>query len=191
MCLLLFAGPWFWISRFSQADVSLSDHRRCTLEWHRWYSGNTVLSCYQDGTRTGTVKLINGLFEHPSTMYPGPDGNTVVCFSILDTTYATFAVDVTKPNDDPRFTRLHLRVTDEPVVEPSDFLVRACTVKEVEFVTEYIKTTNLKTLSMSVRGGMSDTTREDLLTYLEWSTTPYNWKDPVAKLAKPQILPRN
>ena len=150
-----------------------------------------MLSCYQDGVRTGTAELINGLFEHPWAMFPGPDGDTVICFSILDTTYATFTVDVTKPNDDPRFARLHLRVPVEPVVERSDFLVRACTVKEVDYLAEYIKTTDLKTLSKSLRGGASTETREDLLTYLAWSTTPYNWKVPVSKFAKPQILPRN
>ena len=191
LCLLLVAGPWFWISRFPQADVQLSDNRRCTLQWHRWYSGSTVLSCYQNGARTGTTELINGLFEHPWAMFPGPDGNTVVCFSILDMTYATFAVDVTKPNNDPKFTQLHLRVPVEPVLERSDFLVRACTAEEVKLVAEYIKTTDSRTLARSVRGGVSAETREDLLTYLTWSTTPYNSKDPVLKFAKPQILPRN
>ena len=173
------------------ARVDLSENRRCTLEFCRWYSGGCVLTCYQNSACTGTVDLVSGLLEHPWAMFPGPDGNTVICFSRLDTTYAAFAVDMTKPNDDPQFTRLHLQVRVEPVIERSDFLVRACTAKEVEHVRQYIQTAGLSILAKSVKGGVSDEGRRNLLAVVTWSTTPYNWKDPVAKLARPQILPRN
>ena len=191
LCFLIIASPWFWICHWRAAHVNLSDNRRCTLEYCRWYSGGCVLSCFQNDVRTGTVDLVSGMLEHPWAMFPGPDGNTVICCSILDTTYAAFTVDVTKLNDDPQFTRLHLQVPVEPVIERSDFLVRACTAKEMEFVRQYVQTVDLNTLGKSMKGGAITETRKNVLTYLTWSTSPNNWQDPVTKFAKPQILPRN
>lgn len=124
-------------------------------------------------------------------MFPGPDGNTVVCLSRLDTTYAAFTVDVTKPNDDPQFTWLHLQARVEPVIERSDFLVRACTGKEVEFIRHYIETVDLGTLAKSVKGGATADTRQNILTVVAWSTGVYGPHDTVDKDAHPQILPTN
>ena len=118
----------------------------------------------------GTVDLVSGMLEHPWAIFPGPDGNTVVCLSRLDTTYAAFTVDVTKPNDDPRFDRLHLRAPVEPVIKRSDFLVRACTAKEVEFVRQFIQTIGLSTLAVSVKGGVTAERRKNVLTVVAWST---------------------
>ena len=171
------------------ARVDRSENRRCTLEFCRWYSGGCVLSCYQNDVCTGTVDLVSRLLEHPWAMFPGPDGYTVVCFSRLDTTYAAFTVDMTKPNDDPRFTRLHLQVPVEPVIERSDFMVRACTAKEVEFVRQYVQTVELNTLGMSVKGGVTAETRQNALTGVAWSTGVYGPGETVDKNAHPQISP--
>lgn len=171
------------------ARVDLAENRLCTLEYCRWYSGGCVLSCYQNEVCTGTVDLVSGLLEHPWAMFPGRDGNTVICFSRLDTTYAAFTVEVTKPNDDPQFARLHLQVRVEPVIERSDFVVRACTAKEVQFVRQYVQTTDLGTLARSVKGGLTAEKRHNLLTVVAWSTGVYGPGETVDKNAHPQILP--
>ena len=149
------------------------------------------MSCYQNDVRTGTADLVSGMLEHPWAMFPGPDGYTVVCFSRLDTTYAAFTVEVTKPNDDPRFTRLHLQVPVEPVIERSDFLVRACTGKEVDFIRQYVQTTDLGILAKSVKGGLTAERRQNLLTVVAWSTGVYGPHDTVDKNAHAQISPQN
>ena len=171
------------------ARVDLSENRRCTLEFCRWYSGSCVLSCYQHDVCTGTVHLVSGLFEHPWAMFPGPDGNTAVCFSRLDTTYAAFTLEVTKSNNDPCFARLHLQAPAEPVLKRSDFLVRACTIKEVEFVRQYIQTADLDTLAKSLKGGVTAETRQNALIGVAWSTGVYGPHETVDKNAHPQVLP--
>ena len=171
--------------------LALSKDRQCKLEFHQWYTGRCILSYYENNVCVGTVRLHSDFFNNPIAFFPGPDGNSVICFSFLDTTYAVFTVDLSTRNSREGGNSLQLRVPDEPVVDRSDFKVRACTAKEVDFVSQYIQTVDLSTLANLVRGGATQNTRKNMLTHLTWATNQNNWQDPVLKYAKPQIMPEN
>jgi len=187
--MIVLAG-WIYFS-LPVAHLSFSKDRRCEMEFHQWYTGRCILSYYENDVPVGTVRLHSDFFDNPIAFFPGPDGRSVICFSFLDTTYAAFTVDFTKRNQKGVYVPLLLRVPDEPVVDHSDFEVRACTAKEVAFVGHYIKTVDLATLSNLVRNGTTPETREDMLRHLAWSTHLPDRGDPVLKYAKPQILSEN
>jgi hypothetical protein len=185
--ILAFAG-WIYLS-LPVAHLSLSKTQRCTLEFHRWYSGSCMLSYYENDNRAGTVKLHSDYFNNPIAFFPGRDGHSVICFSFLDTTYATFVIDFTKRNAHPDVIDLPLVVRAEPVVDRSDFAVRPCTEEEVDRLAQFLRTTDLFSLSHLVRGSVTSETREDLLKHLEWSTGRWVSASTDLQFSKPQILP--
>lgn len=179
----------FWWASISRpvADISLSQGRHCKMQFHQWYTGKCVLSCYEDGVRIGKATLTTGFFTHPWAMFPGPDGKSVVCFSWLDTTYAAFTVDLAKRNPEGVTIPRKLGGT----VDFSNFDVRACSTGEVEFVANFIRTAGPNLFNLSRWGLRSPQSKENALLFLKLATTPNDWNDPVLKDAKPQILPRD
>jgi hypothetical protein len=192
MAIFLFG----WVDLSSQvAHLSLSKNRSCKVEFCQWYSGRCVLSYYENGVCVGTAEMDMGAFTHPWMAFPGQDGKSVIFFSELDTTSAVFTVDFTKWN--PQGVAIPDRLQD--VVNRSDFEVRACTKKEVNYVADYIAMAKLTTLS-DLRGGgptwgaasargnsphlMPE--REFLLNYLKYATS-----DGRLYGADSQILPEN
>lgn len=178
---------WIYIS-WPVASVKLSEGRSCRMQFHQWYTGRCVLSYYENSTCLGTTKLALGLFTHPWAVFPGPEGKSAVCLSWLDNTYTAFAVDYSKGR------RKKVVIPDklQEAVDESDFEVRACSRREVEFVADFIRTTDSQLLSSVLRGGLEpNESREDVLRFLRWATEPNNYRDPVLKGAKPQILPEN
>ncbi len=173
------------------AHFSFSETRRCELAFDQLYPSACLLSYYENERRVGTTKLHADLFDNPDAFFPGPDGHSAICFTYLDTTYATFTVDFAKRNQDEDFHNLRLRVPVEPIVDRSDFEVRACTAREVAYLEQYIKTADETTLAALVRGRSTPEVRKALLDHLTWSTRPYNSRDPVLRYAKPQLLPQN
>ena len=185
---VVMAAYWGRVSSFPTARVTLSANRRCTLEFHRWYSGRCVLSCYENGVCVGTTRLCTGWLTDPIAFFPGPNENTVVCFSWGDTTDAAFTVDLTGRH--PSGAAIPTRLAD--VVDWSAFEVRACTRREVDFTVHYIKTADQTDLArLSRMGSGSEQVRADLLKFLLWATGERDYRDPVLKDAIPQLMPEN
>jgi hypothetical protein len=181
---------WGYIST-PVARINFSKDRRCKLVFHELLTGNCVLSYYENNVCLGTVKLHSDFLNNPMAFFPGPSGECIVCLSYLDTTYAAFTVDLSKQSLKVGDIPPELRQPGQEAVDSSDFEVRACTRKEVDFVVKYIKSVDIRTLSNLVRGGLTEEEREALLKSLIWATTSSNWRDPLLKYAKPQILPEN
>ena len=137
----------------------------------------------------GTVLLHSDIFDNPMAFFPGPDGHSVVCFSYLDASYTAFTVNFTSRDRRESINSLPLQVTSEPVANRSDFEVRACTTKEVDFVRRYIETEDLATLSglLGARATEIAQVRQNLLYFLESATTTINAKND----AHPQVLPED
>jgi hypothetical protein len=189
--LMLLVGWWAKVS-MQVAHVTLSNDRYCTLQFHQWYTGKSILSYFENGTCVGVVQLNNDLFNDPLAMFPGPDGLSVVCLSWPDTFDAAFTVDFSKRSHDGVPIPKRLRLDGQEAVDFSNFKVRACTPKEVEFVRHYIETADLKTFANCTRWGNSAATEEqraNTLRFLTWAISPNNWQDPILKNAKPLILP--
>jgi len=174
---------WVSISR-PVAELSLPQKLHCRMQFHRWWTGKCVLSCEENGVRAGTTTLATGLFTHPWAAFPGPGGNTVICFSRLDNTYAVFTVDVAKRN--PKGVSIPPKL--EGTVDFSNFEVRACSTDEVAFVANLIRTAAPSLSNLSRWGLSSPQSREDALLFLKLATTRYDENDPVLKEARPQIL---
>jgi len=189
LCGVLLAG-WSYMS-IPVAQISLSENRHCSLVFHEFLTGKCVLSYYKNNTRVGTVVLHSDLLNNPLAIFPGPDGQTVVCLSDLDTFQAAFTIDLTNQNNNGVAIPDWLRKPDQEAVDRSDFLVRACTKNEVEFVANYIKTANMASLSNCVRWGASRETREAYREFLICATTPHDWRDSLLKHASPLMLPQN
>ena len=184
--LVVVAGYWVRISSFPAARLALSADRRCTLEFHRWYSGRCVLSCYEHGSCVGTTRLSSGWLTDPIAFFPGPDENTVLCFSWGDTTDAAFTVDFTERHRSG--AAIPKRLAD--VVDWSAFGVRACTRREVDFTAHYLKTVDQQELAHRSRmDSGSAQVRADLLKFLLWATGERDYQDPILKDAIPQLLP--
>jgi len=149
------------------------------MVFYQWYTGRCVLSYHEKDACVGTVLLHSDIFDNPMAFFPGPDGHSVVCFSYRDTTYTAFTVDFTRRDGQESIDSLPLPVTSEPVVAHSEFEVRACTTKEVDFVWHYIETADLATLSglVGARATESAQVRQNLLYFLESATTTNNAKD--------------
>ena len=191
LVVLAIIAFWSYLS-ISVGRLALSKERRCELVFHEWLTGRCVLSYYENGICLGKVRLNNDIFITPQAFFPGPDGKSVVCLSWPDTFYAAFTVDFTKRNDKGVIIPPRLQLPGQEAVDFSNFEVRACTRKEVDFVYNYIKTVDLNTLSHLVRWsewGTTEETREGMLRCLIWATTPRDYRDPVLKYAAPLILP--
>jgi hypothetical protein len=187
LAVLLFAW-WADVSR-QVAHVTFSKDRYCKLQFHQWYSGRSILSYYENGACVGHVQLNNDLFNDPLAMFPGPDGRSVVCLSWPDTFDAAFTVDFSKRSSAGCTIPERLRLEGQEAVDFSNFEVRACTTKEVEFVRRFIRNADLKTLGDCIRNKATEEARQDTLTFLAWATSPNNWTDPVLKNAAPLLLP--
>jgi hypothetical protein len=169
LCAFILAW-WVYIS-VPVAHLSFSKDRYCTLEFHQWSTGRCVLSYDENGVCVGTVRLHSDLLNNPIAFFPGPDGESVVCLSDLDTMGVAFIVDFSKRDRNGVVIPERLRDPGEESVDRSDFEVRACTRKEVDFVAQYIKTTDPKTLSNLVRWGTTaPQTRENMLNFLKFAT---------------------
>jgi len=176
------------------ARVTFSKDRYCKLEFHQWYSGMSILSYYENGVCVGIVKLNNDLFNDPLAMFPGPDGKSVVCLSWPDTFDAAFTVDFTKRRWDGVTIPERLRLEGQEAVDFSNFKVRACTTKEVEFVRQFIQGSDLKTFASCTRYGeraQTEDARADMLRFLTWATSTPVWSDPDLEHAAPLILPED
>jgi hypothetical protein len=185
--LVTFLSFWVYISS-QVAHLSLSKDRYCKMQFHQWYTGRCVLSYFDNGICLGTVILDNGFLTDPWAIFPGPDGKSVVCLSELDLTDAAFTVNFTKCSNQGVTIPMGL----QDAVDRSDFEVRACTRKEVNFVENFIKTADSSVVAGCLRGGLTPSyTREDWVNYFRCATSPNDWRDPVLKDAKPQILPEN
>lgn len=178
-CALYLAG-WIYVS-IPVSHFSFSKDRYCKMEFHQWLTGRCVLSYYENSVCVGTVRLHSDLLNNPVAFFPGMDGESVVCFSYLDTTWAAFTVDFTKQDNNGVVIPERLRDPGQEAVDRSDFEVRACTRKEVNFVEQYIKTVDSNTLSnLVIRGSTAPETRRNLLTFLV-----------MASDMKPQMPPEN
>ncbi len=165
--------------------VTLAEHTECRVRFYRWCSGDCVLDFYRDGVRFGGTTLNRGLFEHPWAVFPGPHGQSVVCFSWLDTTFAAFSVDLRRRSDAtvPRIL--------EEAVAGSDFPVRACTRAEVDFVADLITHADPDCWASHLYADKipADLERDRCLSFLRLATTPDLWRDHSLHGAPPQILP--
>jgi hypothetical protein len=186
--LAAFLIGWIYIS-IPVAHVSLSKNSHCKLEFHQLLTGKCILSYYVAGTCMGTTTLHSDLLNNPLACFPGPDEKSVICLSDLDTFQAAFTVDFTKRNNKGTAIPPRLQEPGQEAVDHSDFEVRACTYEEVDFVKQYIKTVDLSTLSNCIRWGARPETRQGVLKFLIYATTPNNWQDPVLKDAHPLMLP--
>jgi hypothetical protein len=157
--------------------------------FYQWYAGRCVLSYYEKAACVGTVLLHSDIFDNPMAFFRGPDEHSVVCFSCLDTSHTAFTVDFTRRNGQESIHSLPLKVTSAPVVDRSNFEVRACTTQEVDFVRHYIETADLATLSglWGARPLPTPEVRQNLLNFLESATTTNHAKDD----AHPQVLPED
>ena len=138
------------------------------------------------------VQLNNDLFNDPLAMFPGPDGFERRCLSWPDTFDGAFTVDFPNTVLTACLSHKCLRLDGQEAVNFSNFKVRACTPKEVDFVRHYIETVDLKTFANCTKWGNSAATEEqraDTLRFLTWATSPNNSRDPILKNAKPLILP--
>jgi hypothetical protein len=189
--VVLLVAWWAKVST-EVAHVTFSNNRYCKLQFHQWNTGRSVLSYYENGICIGVVQLNNDLFNDPLAMFPGPDGQSVVCLSWPDTYNAAFTVDFSKRSPGGMPIPKRLQLYSQEAVDFSNFKVRACTPEEVDFVRDYIKRVDLKTFASCTRWGASGATedqREDALRFLTWATSPNNWQDPILKDAVPLILP--
>jgi hypothetical protein len=183
--LAVFAS-WILYLNSPVSRIALSDHRYCTIRFHQLYPGNGLLSYYDNSVRVGTVRLASGWFEHPWAVFPGPDGQSVICLSLLDTTYAAFTVDLAQPDSQGMAIPFKL----QEAVDRSDFKVRACTRKEVNYVADLIKTADSNRLANYCGDGfMTPEIRNNLATFLLYATTANSWRDPVLRNARPQLIP--
>ena len=184
--LAVTATEWIRFSSFPPAYMELPGNRRCVLEFHHWYSGRYVLSYYESGVCTGTVRLSGGILTDPLAFFPGPDGNTVLCLSWLDVTNAAFTVDFTKRN--LRGVKIPERLED--AVDWSTFEVRACTHHEVDFTRQYLSAVDRGTLSHLVRDCTDpEKARQNMLRFLYSATTPNLYGTDLN--ARAQIAPEN
>jgi hypothetical protein len=187
----LFLFYWCWLSS-EVARVTWSTDRYCKLEFHQWYSGQSILSYYEKGTRIGFVKLNNDFLNDPLAMFPGPDGKSVVCLSWPDTFDAAFTVSFSTYSKKGVVIPDRLKLDGQEAVDFSNFPVRACTTREVEFVRHFIQNADDKTLISCLRWQVPESTAEkraDTLRFLAWATSPNDWRDSVLKDGSPLILP--
>jgi hypothetical protein len=184
--LLLCAAFWFYVS-IPVARVELSKDTYCRMEFHQWQTGNCILSYYENGVRAGIVGIHSTLLDNPLAVFPGPDGMSAICISWTDTYYAMFTVDFTRADKNGFVVPKEFQDSwDEGLVDFSNFKVRACTWTEVDFVKNYIQTSNFNTLANSVRGGLAPPGRPYLLKLVEWSTVG-NMKES----GHPKIIPED
>jgi hypothetical protein len=190
---MMLIGWWAEVS-MEVAHVTFSRDRYCKLQFHQWSTGKSILSYFDRGSCVGVVELNNDLFDDPLAMFPGPGGMSIVCLSWPDTFDGAFTVDLSEYSHDGVHIPPRLRLEGQRAVDFSNFKVRACTAKEVEFVRHYIETVDLKTFASCTRWGSSGATekqRAATLRFLTWATSPNDWRDPILKDAKPLILPED
>ncbi len=184
-------GGWLFKSAHSWR-VELSEHDECVVRFYEWRSGNCLLEFYHDGTRLGGTTLDRGLLSHPWAVFPGPDGQSVICFSSLDLTFAAFSVDLrSRPVPGASGDGVAVpRDLDEAVIR-SDFPVRACTPAEVAFVADLIAQASPSRWAshLSVDALPPEAERDRCLSFLRLATTPNLWRDPSLHGAPPHILP--
>jgi hypothetical protein len=194
LTLIIFAALLlcWWLTksaRFSQ--VMLSEHAYCKVHFYYWRSGNCTLDFYRDGVRVGGTTLGRGLFTHPWAVFPGPAGQSVICFSWLDTTFAAFSVDLRQRPEQKDNSGVQVPPALAEAVNRSDFPVRACTPAEVLFVADLIAraTPSSWASHLYVDEVAPDQEKQRCLSFLRLATTPGLWRDPSLHGAPPQILP--
>ncbi len=180
-CLLL---SWWLIKAARVWQVALTENSYCRVHFYCWYSGDCTLDFYRDGAHVGRTVLGRGLFTHPWAVFPGPDGQSVVCFSWLDATFAAFTVDLRQRTD-----AAVPRVLEE-AVERSDFPVRACTHVEVEFVADLIADAEPSHWAshLYVDELPADLERDRCQSFLRLATMPNLWRNRSLDGAPPKIL---
>jgi hypothetical protein len=186
--LLVAVITWIRISR-KFVQVAFNHGLECTWQLNQWYSGRSVLSCYEQGVRKGVMRASKGLFDWPIAAFPGPLPNTVIAIHELDTTVAVFTIDLTRPNVKGISPPVALAST----VLFSNFKVRPCTQGEVRYLRDYISHLSSpcnSTFPLNDCRADPETLKRGLLRAVDMGTIPNDQRTGDFRYdAQPQILP--